>query len=94
MFCHIFRKLQMKPLNTDLFPETIRQIEFYDNKTELAKIAKLFGKPLTEENYINRFTNLVYMEEAANSRRLMEYDLSNVKITIDLELLTIKVVSS
>lgn len=39
----------------------------------------------TADNYVEKFKNLIRMEEAASSSKLREYNLENVRIAINSE---------
>lgn len=49
---------------------------------------------ILDDRYIEKCTNLLDMEEAANAKRLQDFDLYNVKISIDFECQTFTVVSN
>lgn len=84
----------MEPLNEYTLPDNIRQLEFHKDKSELKTFEKLFSEPKSKQNYIERWTTLIHMEEAANMRPMKDYDLKGVKIKIDSENLTFTVVSN
>lgn len=71
----------MKQLATYGIPNRIRSIEF-DNNTENLEYYKSVVQRIRLEEcaYIEAFTAMIQLEETANSKRLAQYDLYNVKL--------------
>lgn len=95
----------MCELPGNYIPDNIRKLEFGTDEERnelLPEIQKIFlasefkvfdtSKMLTSK-YIEKFSTLLYMEEAASSKEFDQFDLHGVKITVDKEHRTIQVVS-
>lgn len=86
-------------------PEDIRKLEFGTDEQrnlilpEIQKIFldsefKVFDTPeMLTSKYIDKFTTLLHMQEAASCKELDQFDLFGVKIKVDKEHRTIQVVS-
>lgn len=78
-----FRRLKIKQLGAYEIDDKIRALEFDDDKTHLDVIIELIEQARTNEKaYIAAFDSLIKMEEAAHSKRVAEYDLTNVKLEL------------
>lgn len=96
----------MSDLPGHYIPNNVRMLEFGDDDEERNKILSEFKKNFDElkleifdgsetltRKYTEKFTTLLYMEEAASSKEFDQFDLHGVKITVDNEHHTIQVVS-
>lgn len=71
----------MKQLATYEIDQDIRSIEFNNNVEKFQYFEDIAQKARTEENaYFQAFTAMIQMEEAANSKRLIQFDLEYVKL--------------
>lgn len=61
-------------------PEEIKDIEFNGNIP--LSHENLALEPKTIEEYIFKYTSLVYLEEAASLKRLVDFDLEKVKLRL------------
>lgn len=79
--------------NVYSIPGEIWRMEHGD-QTIISAYQKWFNKETVEgEEYVKKMKSLVHMEEAANSKKLTAYFSENVKIAINFENQTFRVVS-
>lgn len=70
----------MEPLIYHDISKEILELEFDDNTTCLNRIKDLSNEATTNEaSYIELYTALIQMEEAATRKQIAAYDLDNVK---------------
>lgn len=74
------RQLEMAEIGTYDIPEEIEQIEYYGEIP--SSYENLILEPKTIDEYIFKYKSLLYLEEAAGKKRLMEYDLKNIKLRL------------
>lgn len=80
---HFFRQLNMTQLEPYEIPTNIKDLEFEDDASKITAIARNFHNAQTDSMaYIEKFTALIHMEEAANSKHLATFDLKNVQISL------------
>lgn len=73
----------MKDLKTYEIPDDIRSIEFDGNTEKLDYLKSVVKEArLKEKNYIESFTAMVQLEEAAHSKFLKTFDIENVPIDL------------
>lgn len=64
-------------------PPDILDLEFNDNHSRLKSIQENFHESRTSlDAYIGKFSALIHMEEAANSKHLAGFDLKNVQLSL------------
>lgn len=71
----------MKDLLTHEIPEHIRSIEFDNDTKKLDYLKSVVREARIKENsYIEAFTAMVQLEEAAHSKFLKKFDIENVRL--------------
>lgn len=73
----------MKDLLTQEIPDDIRKIEFDNNTKKLDYLKSVVQEARIKENsYIEAFTAMVQLEEAAHSKFLKTFDIENVRLEL------------
>lgn len=70
----------MAELDLYEIPEQIKKIEWKNEISELKVFQKLKCATNTLHTYISLYKAMIYMEEAAASKRLLEFDLKDIKL--------------
>lgn len=71
----------MKPLPAHLIPEDFFDIEANNNNVKFSVFQESVQQVRTnEQQYINAFKGMLYMNETVESEHLLQYRLTNVKI--------------
>lgn len=73
-----FGKLSIVDLEYVPVPDAIKKIEHENDISGLVEYKNLCTKPTTMDEYVNKFTNLIHFEEAANSKHLRNFYLKSV----------------
>lgn len=74
------RQLKMTDIEVYNIPEAIRQLESHDIIPPI--YYDLLNDPENMEEYISKYTAMLYMEEAAGCKKLQSFDLTNVKLVL------------
>lgn len=70
----------MKELLTYEIPDDIRSIEFDNNTEKLDYLKSVVQEARTKESsYIDAFTAMIQLEEAANSKFMKKFDIEDVR---------------
>lgn len=73
----------MKQLSAYDIDDDIRSLEFEDNRSKLDVIKNTVQESRTDRAaYLAAFTALIKMEEAAYSKRIADFDLSEVELKL------------
>lgn len=78
-----FRQLQMESTKPYDIPDEIRAIEFDEDSSNFLALKNMIPESrYCESKYIQLLSAMVYLEEAANSRRVQNFNLENVQLTL------------
>lgn len=73
----------MKDLLTYEIPDDIRSIEFDNNTEKLNYLKSVVQEARTKEiSYIDAFTAMIQLEEAANSKFMKKFDIEDVRLDL------------
>lgn len=79
----ISSRLKMEDLMMFEIPESIRNIECYEEQTKLDDLKRTVQEARDSENaYVEAFTAMIQLEEAAASKHLQMFDLESVKLEL------------
>lgn len=78
-----FRELKMENFNRYRIPVNIQKLEYHKDTACMDDFEILIAKCRHDEtSYIEAFTTMIYMEQAANSAGLRDFNLQNVDISL------------
>lgn len=73
----------MKPLKMYTIPANICAIQFNGDRSEFERLQSLLSKfRKREADYLELFTAMIHLEEAANSQHIQKFNMKSVNLTL------------